>query len=501
MNGFVTAGVVPVDSDVYVPRAFEDEAFVHLTSKQADWVLLLGPRQHGKSSGLARLAKRLDENGFVVAFIDLQAYGADADYPSLLRWIASRVAAAIDRPTPAVTDDGQEDLEAWLTAALEDVDGSVCVFLDEAAAVPEPHRKRLYSQLRALFNARRLSGKPQAIVRLVFLFCGTFRPERLVDPDNSPFNVSKEVRTADLTDDDAVTLALAGGTDLEDAARYAYGLVGGQPYLLQVLLSAASGDRDAARERIDIAFGRLRDGTDRHATAMFERVVEDPSSVDAVGAMVEGDGATDLHPADPTHAWLQVLGVAAADGGKLRFRNPLYRQFAEEAPQLRNDPETGAAIQPGVLLRLGLALDAVADEEARRFASEAADSAVDAFNAGHHRLALIGFGSALEAVLLAHLEGLLEADLRAARDRLTHDRPSRLNPASWNLKNMARVAHETSALAQANLALSHALRDWRNQVHLDVARRSPLTNAELGPEAQLASATLQIVLRELGRNA
>lgn len=335
MSEFVTAGAVPVDAEAYVTRGFEDEAFSHLTSKAADWVLLLGPRQHGKTSGLLRLQLRLVDNGFDVALIDLQAYGGQGDYPALLRWLSEQVADAVGNRLPDEISGRQDDLEGWMTAALQGVGGSVAVFIDEAAAVPEEFRRRLYSQLRALYNARRRPGKPRAIAQLVFLFAGTFRPELLIDSDNSPFNVSQDVASDDLTLIQARALAAVGGAGLEDAADDIFELVGGQPYLLQTLLAAAAGDAAGRQARIDESLRRLREGTDRHAVAIFDQLAQDRASADVVVAMVDGGGSCPANAADPVHAWLQVLGIASVRAGELTFRNSLYQQFAEAAPQLR----------------------------------------------------------------------------------------------------------------------------------------------------------------------
>lgn len=335
MSDFITAGAVPIDAEAYVHRGFEDEAFGYLTSKAADWVLLLGPRQHGKTSGLLRLQARLIDNGFDVALVDLQAYGGRGDYSEFLRWLAGCVAKAVGNRAPTTVDDREDSLEGWLSAALEGITGSVAVFIDEAAAIPEDCRRRLYPQLRALFNARRQPGKPRAIAQLVFVFAGTFRPELLIDTDNSPFNVSQDVAPTDLTRNEAKLLARIAGNLPDDVVDEIYDLVGGQPYLLQTLFRAARGEPEGLQGRLDAAVLRLRNGNDRHAVALFDRVCADADSAAVVVAMVDGGGSCTSNAADPIHAWLEVLGIARARDGRLTFRNRLYQEFAFDAPQLR----------------------------------------------------------------------------------------------------------------------------------------------------------------------
>src|SRR4051794_1650082 len=110
VSPFVIGGAVPLDAQTYVSRAHDDEGFAHLTAGR--WVLLLGPRQHGKSSTLIRLRPRLLESGYACALIDIQAYAAtEASYIAFLRWFAVRVARAIgtELAEPAVSD--LDDLE------------------------------------------------------------------------------------------------------------------------------------------------------------------------------------------------------------------------------------------------------------------------------------------------------------------------------------------------------------------------------------------------------
>ncbi len=57
MTEFYTQGAVPVSSSAYISRAFEERLIQEVL--QGRWVLLLGPRQHGKSTALVRLKAKL----------------------------------------------------------------------------------------------------------------------------------------------------------------------------------------------------------------------------------------------------------------------------------------------------------------------------------------------------------------------------------------------------------------------------------------------------------
>jgi predicted AAA+ superfamily ATPase len=70
MSNFHTQGAVPLDSPAYVEREFERNVIQNVFN--ARWVLVLGPRQHGKTTGLIRVNNYLEHSGFLSAFVDFQ---------------------------------------------------------------------------------------------------------------------------------------------------------------------------------------------------------------------------------------------------------------------------------------------------------------------------------------------------------------------------------------------------------------------------------------------
>src|SRR4051794_19192177 len=148
MPGYVTGGAVPPDSSAYVDRRFEETAYAELTA--GNWVVLLAPRQQGKTSALVRLRDRLEEEGFRATIIDFQAYGASSSYEAFLGWICERLAVGLG-VSPAVGAVARDDLEIRLGEVLGSVPNAAIV-LDEVSAVPHAHQRRFFSQLRALHN-------------------------------------------------------------------------------------------------------------------------------------------------------------------------------------------------------------------------------------------------------------------------------------------------------------------------------------------------------------
>src|ERR1017187_985202 len=98
MSQFFTQGAVPLLCDAYIQRAFEDEIFGAVTAGR--WILLLGPRQHGKSTGLVRLNARFRGAGFDSALVDLQAHAPISTFSELLGWFMDQIGKSLGRSVP-----------------------------------------------------------------------------------------------------------------------------------------------------------------------------------------------------------------------------------------------------------------------------------------------------------------------------------------------------------------------------------------------------------------
>lgn len=351
---------MPLGASAYISRPFEKSLIEDLAS--GSWSLLLGPRQHGKTSGLIRVVAALRSEGLASSLVDLQAYAAEGGtYADFLAWFVNQIRfEAGDPSTPSIAvDRNRGDLRAWLDAGLSSERyPNIAVVVDEASAVPATHQVRFYSQLRALFNARARAGATAIERRISFAFAGTFRPERLIDTANSPFNVCQPREVDDLTQDDAALLAQASGDpDLAEFVTDAFALVGGQPYLLQSLFAAAA-RKDASagsHERFDLAVANLRSGADPHFAALFRLVDEDAGLRTVVAALLDADESVRLNPTDDDHRFAQVSGIARADGAELRFRNPLYQALAATrfsrtptgVAEIVTEAQTRLAARPG----------------------------------------------------------------------------------------------------------------------------------------------------------
>ena len=482
-------GPVPLGDLDYAERPFELELVRQVQAGR--WVLLLGPRQHGKTSALLRLRRTLNQNATLTAMVDLQAKPPFAAYAQLTTWFARKVASALEHE---VVIDETDDLSAALTRALPAGVAPVVVLIDEASNIDNDQwRNSFFGQLRAISSERAAAEDGHIATRLRFVFAGTFRPERLVAEANSPFNICERIDTADLLVGDILRLAekigLENPTEISEAI---HGAVGGQPYLVQRLLQVnlAADDPSSA---FDDEINRLADSD--HISNLFRRVLSDEALSGIVSIAATGQEVA-LSPGNEDQRFLLILGVMARDGRVLQFRNRLYANTAARSPQFSQvvAPEARRAVLfPMELNRFG----GVADDQLREIAHVAQKGAVGAYRDGSCRIALAGFGTAIEAVLMDFLIRQPPAELaRAAALRVN---PKRFeidgDPRTWNLVSL--MAGARGLLGQGMLDIPENMREWRNLIHPGVCIRAYRPDGDLAPEVGVAAHQLDIILRDL----
>jgi hypothetical protein len=488
-----------MDFEGYVERAFEQRMLAELMADR--WVLLLGPRQHGKTSGLMRVKRKLVESGYVVVSVDLQAMPPCNDYEEVVEWFASQVAADLDVAEFEPPEGARRrDLVHWLSRAVPDGLPPLVVLIDEAGGIPDREfRNSFFGQIRAIANKRVEEPVGSMLKSLLFIFSGTFRPEDLVDERNSPFNVCELIRTESVSREAAAGLWAAGtGTQDDSVVDRVYAEVGGQPYLLQTLFARAGEVDESDRlQAVEDAVVDLRTGSDSHLEGMFGKIVSEASLTDLVSKMVS-NGNVPNEPANADHRYLETLGVASRDEGRLVFSNSLYRDVAAASVQLIPESDVPTAVAQLFTLPES-AFSHMADEHLQEIAHASYRGAVEAYRSRSYRLALAGFGASLEAVLIDFLASLDPGDLAKAVDAAgcnwnQHEDSTR--PITFRLVNLLKTAGEMPQITTPH-EVSDPVREWRNQIHPAVALQNFHTEESLEPEARMSSALVSGLLRDI----
>ena len=354
-------GPVPLDHPLYAERDFETALVKEVQA--GHWVLLLGPRQHGKTSAFLRLRKTLSDNATSTALIDLQKVPPFDTYAQLVTWFATQVAATLGHPAEIAQTN---DLATALGEALPAGSAPVVILIDEASNIRnDDWRNSFFGQLRAISGDRATAKDGEIAKRLRFVFAGTFRPERLVTEANSPFNICERIDTTDLALSGIVQLATAAGlAEPDQAAALIHDAVGGQPYLNQRLIQAGAGaaDRLAA---ISNELQSLAEGDSDHINNLFRRVVSDEALV-ALVSMAVNAGKVTAEAGNGDQRYLIVLGLFRREKGALYFRNKLYADVAALSPQFAKIERSEA--KRAVLFTLEIdAFASVASAESRKW--------------------------------------------------------------------------------------------------------------------------------------
>lgn len=481
-----------MDNPAYVEREFEIALVREVQA--GNWVLLLGPRQHGKTSAFLRLRKTLSDHATSTALVDLQKAPPFESYAHLVTWFARQIAAALEQTVEISQTD---DLAMALSRALPHGSAPVVILIDEASNIGNDEwRNSFFGQLRAISSERATARDGDVAKRLRFVFAGTFRPERLVSEANSPFNICERIDTSDLALKDIVRLAEeAGLTDPEQTASLIHDAVGGQPYLIQRLIQVGL-EADEAAAAITTELDRLIEGHGDHISNLFRRVVSDEALVSLVSTVVDA-GKVGNEPGNEDQRYLIVLGLFRREKGVLCFRNNLYAKVAALSPQFAKvEVKEG---KRAVLFALELdAFASVASTELREIAFNAQSGAVGAYQAGSNRLALAGLGTAMEAVLIDFLQQRSAQDLRQAAAKCKQTKGQwydATDPATWALVDLMRGVR--SLLGLGDVDIPENLREWRNLIHPGACLKSYKPDEDLAPEVCTAAGQLQIVLRDL----
>ncbi|MBN1480813.1 SUMF1/EgtB/PvdO family nonheme iron enzyme [candidate division KSB1 bacterium] len=248
---FVAGGTMSPDAPSYIERKADQELYDHI--KKGDYCYILTPRQMGKSSLVARTAKRLMDEGIQTSYIDLTHIGGQKEKQSAESWYMG-IANRINRDLGLSIN-----LKVWwdeksylgplqiLMEFIEDVvlektSGPVVIFVDEIdSTIPLPFSDDFFAAIRSCYNARALKAEYK---RITFVLLGCASPSELIkDNTRTPFNIGQSIVLTDFDFAEAKPLAVGLATDTatgEKLLRRILHWTGGHPYLTQKLGGAVA---------------------------------------------------------------------------------------------------------------------------------------------------------------------------------------------------------------------------------------------------------------------
>lgn len=344
---YVTGGTLKPGEPSYVERRADAELFESLLA--GDFCYVLTARQMGKSSLMARTAKRLEQAGACSAIVDLTQIGSERGAQAAAQWyfgIANEIHRRLRIAVPlrpwwqerADLPPVQRLTGFFRELVLAHCPGRVVVFVDEIdSTVGLPFADDFFAALRACFNAR---ATDPAFERLTFVLLGVATPDQLIqDPARTPFNIGKRIDLADFRPDEARTLAPGLHADPAEADRRLERILhwtGGHPYLSQALCRAVrerAADTGSAEKAVDpqveelflSSRARREEMNLKHARARLERPGPERRRLLRLYRRVRQGRAVPDQPTSPLFAQLKLSGVVKATSeGRLAVRNRLY---------------------------------------------------------------------------------------------------------------------------------------------------------------------------------
>jgi hypothetical protein len=323
------------DAEIYIQRQADAEVLTHL--RKMDYILLIEPRQQGKTSLLAWLKTTLDPLQYIFVYVDISNLSYDNEQAWLTGlWteLRSCFPDVLKNAGSISLKNRQEWHDNLRTIAQLGHKNSlqVVIALDEVGRMANVGwAEPFFIGLRTAYNQRAFVPTWK---RVTFILSGAFHPRDLIADDRiSPFNIAQRVRLSDFTLDQVRKLVSKGNWPAEQTGALAERIhywADGQPYLTQLLCSYLG--PEAMSEDVDAGVERLRREDENHLPPILERLRADEKLCEYVVKVLAGERVKFSPRENPRQTRLELLGIIKADGeGCCKIRNRIYEQALAEA--------------------------------------------------------------------------------------------------------------------------------------------------------------------------
>ncbi len=373
---YITGGTLPADAPFYQVRAADRELYEYCLAGQFAYVLT--SRQMGKSSLMARTAKKLQAEGIVTPIIDLTSIGAQGVtaeqwFFGFLSQIESFCAPATDLMTwweyHHRKPYAQRFVDYLTDVVLKETTVQIVVFVDEIdSTLGLGFTDDFFASIRSLHNSRSINPD---LYRLSFVLLGVATPGELIgDQARTPFNIGQRVELNDFDQhqiESLLTLLDLGGKT-STAAGYILKWTGGQPYLTLKLCDLLTKQIECVDDIDQLVNTHLLNAKARgepHFQFIANYLIHSPAdSKKAIFETYEQCFRGKPIPnkdADYAHNRLRLAGLLKLENGLLTVRNELYRRLFDlwwikaNRPTFWTERNKKFALRAFVIFCLGIA--------------------------------------------------------------------------------------------------------------------------------------------------
>lgn len=349
MSVYQAGGALTADhARVYIERQADQDLRDGLG--RMDYLMVIEPRQQGKTSLMQRLRYHAPLDGYAFTYIDTSTM----DHSSEARWYGSLCRRMLEDWAGVIPPGGApplpEDAPGWrvfLSAAANaavQAGSRLVVILDEIGAVSFPGVTGFFSVLRDIYNSR--TSRPE-FGQITFVLVGAFHPRDLIQDDQvSPFNVAQRVALSNFTCEQVGELVQKGGwpPGAADAlAQEIYDWAGGQPYLTQWLCGCLLSQ--AAEASVAAAVERLRREDRNHIPHIVDILEKTPDISGYMADILRGKSFRFYPSQNRRQGRLELLGVirCGADGC-CQVSSRLYREVLADVLEIDSVPEPQAGV-------------------------------------------------------------------------------------------------------------------------------------------------------------
>lgn len=329
------------DSDIYIDRVADNEALSNLLNM--NYLLLIEPRQQGKTSLINRLIHNSVMERMVFSYIDVttpERTSAKDWYNTLCPRILSQLSHIVPRNKwPYIPNTSVEwrDFLYQLSILADKAGFRIVIALDEIGAARFPGATNFFSVMRDIFNSRQIE---KSLRRLTFILSGCFHPRDLIKDDNiSPFNIANRVRLLDFTPEHVIEIVNRGIEKVNKATSIAdriFYWTGGQPYLTQWICSYLQ--RHSSINDVDMCIEYLRREDENHLPSILEHLKANKKLSQYITKLQSGERIKFYPRENKWQAQLELLSLLKSDKeGFCVIRNRVYDIVLRNAKIVKMD--------------------------------------------------------------------------------------------------------------------------------------------------------------------